>query len=176
MVEILTTTKTVLPPSLHPDTCEPYRWLTHVTLYTRRARDLVPLTAEHFAALEEALRPFCPPPRPLPALPKARTKPVVLGYRLHAYAGKALRIATAELAATAEGGRHRKLLAEARKLGSFAHHGVLTLAEITNSLSSACKANGLWKDEGGRLVRRTILDGYNYAANDGLRVPGGRTR
>jgi hypothetical protein len=89
---------------------------------------------------------------------------------MHAYAGAALRMAAQELAATVQGGRHVKLLAEARKLGRYVHHGVLQAAEIADQLSSACKANNLWRDDGGLAVRRTIMDGIKYAAGDGLPI------
>lgn len=50
--------QTVLPPTLHPDTCKPYEWLTEDTLMDTPI-DKLPLLPDDIAArLEDALRPF----------------------------------------------------------------------------------------------------------------------
>lgn len=48
-------TQTVLPPSVHPDTGQPYRWLTLDTLETHGPEDLPVLDAAGFARLDAAL-------------------------------------------------------------------------------------------------------------------------
>ena len=48
--------QTVLPPSIHPDTGEPYYWTTDRTLLDTTLADLPVFAREHFAAMEDVLR------------------------------------------------------------------------------------------------------------------------
>ncbi len=49
----------ILPPTLHPATCQPYVWLTPATLLDIAAAELPPLNTAAIAAL------FAPPPQPM---------------------------------------------------------------------------------------------------------------
>jgi len=51
--------QTVLPPTLHPDTQAPYRWLTPDTLEYLRPHELPPLAPDVLEAITMALAPFC---------------------------------------------------------------------------------------------------------------------
>lgn len=48
--------RTVLPPSIHPDTGEPYVWLNSRTLANTSIDDLPEIAIEHIAAMENTLR------------------------------------------------------------------------------------------------------------------------
>jgi len=61
IVEILTTGKTIIPPSIHADTGKPYLWTTKATLLNTRVTELVRITPSHITALARALRPWVPP-------------------------------------------------------------------------------------------------------------------
>jgi Bifunctional DNA primase/polymerase, N-terminal len=50
--------QTVVPPSVHPSTGRPYRWIGPDALEDTDPGDLPELTPEHVAAIDEALRPF----------------------------------------------------------------------------------------------------------------------
>jgi hypothetical protein len=50
--------QTLLPPTIHPDTGQPYRWTGSVALEDMSPEDLPELLPEHLDAIGEALRPF----------------------------------------------------------------------------------------------------------------------
>jgi hypothetical protein len=50
--------QTVAPPSIHPDTGEPYYWTTARTLLDTPLVDLPAFTREHFVAMEDVLRAY----------------------------------------------------------------------------------------------------------------------
>jgi hypothetical protein len=59
IVELLSTGRqTVLPPTIHPDTNQPYRWLTADTMESVPPAELPELTAAVIERLTEVLRPF----------------------------------------------------------------------------------------------------------------------
>jgi hypothetical protein len=174
LVSILSTRKTVLPPSVHPDTGKPYRWLTGSrTLFNTPAGELVPVTAQHIAALERALRPWCPPPPPAP-VPMAPRWQGKADSAMRKYAERALEGRAAELAGmAANSGRNQGLFTATRYLGKYVAHGVLSEGELTAALAGACKANGLWTDRSSGAARgcmATIRSGLKLAAGDGLPV------
>lgn len=69
--------QTVLPPSRHRDTGEPYRWITERTLLNTPLESLPLFTDEHRAAMEEALRAHgWDAPEPRVVRSKAVEKPV----------------------------------------------------------------------------------------------------
>jgi hypothetical protein len=76
-----------------------------------------------------------------------------------AWALKALEGTVADLAATVEGGRNHALNAAAHRLGRIVARGWLTEAEVRAGLEDACRANGLWKDDGPKGVRATLNSG-----------------
>jgi hypothetical protein len=174
LVSILTTRKTVLPPSIHPDTGKPYRWLTGSrTLFNVPAADLVPLTAQHVAAMGDALRPWCPPPAPAP-VPMAPRWQGKADSAMRKYAERALEGRARDLAGMApNSGRNLGLFTATRYLGKYVAHGVLSEGELTAAMAGACKSNGLWMDRssgGARGCMATIRSGLKLAAGDGLPV------
>jgi hypothetical protein len=168
LVEILTSTKTVLPPSMHPDTREPYRWLTKGTLYSKPVGNLVPITAEHIAALEVVLRPWCPLP-PAPKYRPIQPGEIVADARMRAYALATLRNEAKRLAGmSADSGRILRLFGSGCVLGKFVHHKVLAFAEVEAALLAACRANGVLREDGERQCRDSLASGIKKASGDGL--------
>jgi hypothetical protein len=53
----------IIPPTVHPDTGQPYRWLTPETLLDRTSDSLPTIDARRLAELFEQPRPVRPPPR-----------------------------------------------------------------------------------------------------------------
>jgi hypothetical protein len=163
LIEVLTTGKTVLPPSIHPDTKNPYRWLRGpgmATLYSRPIGNLVPITQRHIDALALVLRPWCPAPMPA-KLPKVRPGDILADERMRKYALGALRNAVANLAGMArDSGRNLQLFMSAGQLGIFMHSKVLAKGEIVPALLSACQQNGLVAEDGEAQCLRTMESGF----------------
>jgi hypothetical protein len=167
IIEILTTGQTVLPPTMHPDMGQPYRWKTRRTLYTVPLVNLTAVTPRHIDLLAVALGCETPPAVSPRKQPGHQSK---IDRHFLAYARKALRQAAAELAATGKGDRHNRLRAQACKLGVWVHHGVLTQAEVEGALIAACKQNGYFKEAGARLIYRTIRYGLEMSKHNELPV------
>jgi hypothetical protein len=166
LVSILTKRKTVLPPSIHPDTGEPYRWLTRATLYTRPVLNLVPITAANIDALAVALRPWCPLPQPMrPSI--LQPNELVGDKRMRSYALSALRNEAKRLAGMSEeSGRNTRLFSAGCVLGKFVHHKVLVLGEVEDAMLRACRDNKL--PGGDQQCLATLAQGIKRAVNDAL--------
>jgi hypothetical protein len=163
LVEILTTGKTVIPPSIHPDTKEPYRWLRGpgmATLYRRPLINLVDISVKHIEAMAMVLRPWCPFPMPIKR-PKAMPGDIATDERMRRYALGALRKEAANLAAMARNsGRNIQIFMVAGRLGIFLHNKVLAKAEIVDALLAACQTNGLIADDGEPQCMRSLESGF----------------
>jgi hypothetical protein len=84
LVEVLTTGQTMIPPTIHPTTGKPYRWLTSRSLFDTPLCELPEIGPAHLVALEHALRPWVPE-RPMQALPQQNGE-TVSDRRMQAYA------------------------------------------------------------------------------------------
>lgn len=176
MVEVLTTGQTVIPPTLHPETAQPYRWIDDdLTLFTVPVEELSQITAGHIAALEAALAQWTAPRRKHLA-PRSIANEPTLPTRMRAYAGAALRAEAELLRNTQKGGRNRRLFDAACKLGRYVHHDVLTTDELESALFDSCRTNGLMAEEGQRACQATIASGLHKADGDDLPVLGERSR
>lgn len=170
LVEVLTTGKTVTPPSIHPDTQEPYRWLTRSTLYSKRVDELVTITPAHIEALAEALRPWVPLPKPYVPRPPG---PRASDSRMRAYASAVLAKLCCELAGMRrDSGRNIALHTAGLKLSPYVCHDVLGPGEVEAALIAACRANGLLKEDGMRCCLGTIHQGIRKARRKDLPMLG----
>ena len=61
LVEVLTTGQTVIPPTIYPETGEPYRWLTEYSLFDVPIEELPEFPPDLIEQLEEVLKPWLPP-------------------------------------------------------------------------------------------------------------------
>jgi hypothetical protein len=122
----------VAPPSRHPTTSQPYRWVA--------GRDVGTPLGQLPEALQELLIP--PPKRTLDPVPTVR--PAVAG---HPYGRAALQAECAELAATPKGERNRQLWTSARNLYNLVAGGVLAQAEVDQAIRHAAARCGLLGEE-----------------------------
>jgi len=168
LISILTARKTVLPPSIHPKTGEQYRWLTKGTLYSKPVSNLVPISARHLEDLAVALRPWCPPPKPVrPAI--VTPSDIVADKRMRAYALSTLRNEAKRLAdMPRDSGRNKRLFDTGCVLGKYVHHKVLAFAEVEAALIDACRSNGLVAEDGETQCRQTLTSGLKKASGDAL--------
>jgi hypothetical protein len=167
LVEVLGTGQTLIPPTIHPKTGRPYRWLTSRTLLDTPPGELSVLSRAHLTALGEALRPWLPERQIYvpPSTDRAPTPP----HRLHRYAQAVLDAeANALRRIPKDRGRNWQLFTAACKVGKYVHHRVLALGEIESALLGACQANGLIGDDGLQACRATLASGLRKAANDAL--------
>jgi putative DNA primase/helicase len=174
IVEVLTSGQTVIPPTRHPDTREPYRWTTGATLLDTCVDDLSEITLEHIFALQEALRPWLRPQKthkPYSNGNGANGAHKASGTRIRAYAAAALDGEAKQLAMIGEGGRNYGLFAAVCKLGNYVHHGVLSQSETHTALLDACTANGYIKGHGSAAFEKTFRSGLEWSADDELREP-----
>ena len=76
-----------------------------------------------------------------------------------AWAEAALDGNAAELAACGEGGRNHALNAKAYRMGRMVARGWIEKSRVEAALTDACRANGLFKDDGPKGVRDTLASG-----------------
>jgi hypothetical protein len=155
----------VIPPTIHKDTGRPYHW-TAPDAGLPPLQDLPPLTPDDLAALERALEPWTPRPKPLRVATPAELAALPSDKRLQAYAEIALRREAEQLGAVQAGGRNQALFAAACKLGWAVHHRVVGLGDFEGALLGGCERNGLVKEEGRSACLATIRSGLHRAAND----------
>jgi hypothetical protein len=167
LVEVLATGQTMIPPTIHPKTGRPYRWLTSRNLFNTPIGELSEIGAAHLAALEQALRPWVPE-RPAHT-PRLGDEMLVSEPRWQAYARAVLTNEVNALRVKPKNsGRNWQLFVAACKLGKFVHHRVLSRDEFDNALMQACRDNGLWADDGPGACRATLKSGLDKAQADPL--------
>ena len=76
-----------------------------------------------------------------------------------AWAEAALERNAAELAACGEGGRNHDLNAKAYRMGRMVARDWIEKSRVEAALTDACRANGLFKDDGPKGVRDTLASG-----------------
>lgn len=163
---------TTLPPSIHPKTGKPYTWHTARTLLDTYVDELPTWTAADVLAIETAIAPFLPPPKP-PALIRPRVSVSDLGERERQRQVRyALAIIDGELPALAampeNSGRNHKAFQLACHVGKWVQNGILDQHRVVEPIMQACEANGLVRDTGRAAVLKTINSGLSKAANDAL--------
>jgi hypothetical protein len=174
LVEVLVTGQTVLPPTIHPDTRLPYRWLTKATLFNTPVEQLPTLTEGQLQLLEQGLEPWLPK-RTEYAPPKATDAPVSTT-RMQSYARVVLAAKARDLAELMNGGRNEFLFYATCCTGRYVHHKILAQAELETALLGACERNGLTKDDGLHQCQATIRSGLEKSRNDTLPVLFNRNR
>jgi len=122
----------VAPPSRHPETGQPYRWVLGRGIGTPLG--LVP----------EALRELLNPSARTTHDPITLVRPADPG---HPYGIAALQAECAELAATPKGERNRQLWESARNLYNLVAGGVLTEVQVDHAIRRAAAQCGLLEQE-----------------------------
>ncbi|WP_158220332.1 bifunctional DNA primase/polymerase [Kineosporia sp. A_224] len=129
----------VLPPSTHPDTATPYRWLDPAAPIAAPPRWFVRLL------------------RPVDARPNLEPRQLPSGsdrYGLAALAAEA-----ASVAGTTTGGRNHALNRAAFKAGQLVAAGLLSDDDVRTALMAAADTCGLLADDGHAVTLRTIRSG-----------------
>ncbi len=75
------------------------------------------------------------------------------------WAEAALERNAADLAACGEGGRNHDLNAKAFRMGRMVARGWIEKSRVEHALTDACRANGLFKDDGPKGVRDSLASG-----------------
>lgn len=127
-------TQTAIPPSIHPDTRNPYRWLGAATPFNTPAAELPVMTAEQIAELCMI----------------AGTTP---------YSETALREECACISAAGEGNRNKQLFNSALKVCSLIKDGHITDDAGRDALLRAARQTGLGEAE----IVATINSAYDTA-------------
>ena len=171
-LEVLATgTQTVIPPTVHPDTGQPYEWLTEATLFDIPISKL-PWLRVSIEAIEEAIKPWLPEEpdylgEQLPPRKAAGPIDELLHRRYLPWARAKLDARCAQLAGMT-GGRNTAAFKLACGIGCFVHHRILDESEVQAAILDACRQNGYTKEEGQRAVVATIRSGLNRARNNAL--------
>ena len=171
--------QTVIPPSVHPETSQPYEWekgTTGRTLLDTNVRDLPKLNQAKLAALEEALKPYLLERPSWPADESAKFEPLPAGHELSdlelrrykSYAAAALEGRAKDISETPAGGRNDKLFKGVCYLGKFAWHGLLNKNEFEKLMHDACLKNGLIGDDGRSAFWATFKSAFEMTRNDPL--------
>lgn len=174
IVEILVTGQSVIPPTLHPETQQPYRWLTDATLFDVPVDSLPQITHEHGVALEKALSQWVPEPkRYVPPTPS--DTPLASDKRMQAYARAVLDGEVRMLLGT-RNGRNCQLFHAACKMGKYVHHNLVSFGDVEAALIGAATSNGYLKKDGLYAARSTIKSGVAKAEHDALPALPSRAR
>lgn len=174
LVEVLTTGQTVLPPTIHPETRQPFKWLTQRTLFNTRVYELPTITAGDIAAMRKALEPWAPAPTAAQITGVQLDAVEVGDRRMRALAvGLLDRVSMALAGVPVNHGRNNELFRAVCTVGKFVHHGVLARSEVESKLFSACQRNGLWQDKdcGPKGCRMTFESALRRSVNDKITLP-----
>ena len=167
LVEILTTGQSVIPPTSHPETAKPYRWLTECTLLDVQATELPKLSPQVIERLEKVLQPWLAPTRRYVQRTPTISQPPS-SERMRAYAEAARDSEVRALSKASKGGRNHHLFQSACRLGKYVHHGVLDESQVVEPLLEGAASNGLLADDGRRGCENTIASGLRKAEGDHL--------
>jgi hypothetical protein len=142
----------LLPPSIHPDTGEPYEWLNKSTP--------APLPSSVIAALT---------PKPVERRrPRSTTPPP------SAYAEKALREETDKVANAPQGQRNHTLNAAAFSLGQLVGAGILDEGDVRAELEDAAARAGLGEQETDKTINSGLSSGQRQPRDIPERAVPGR--
>jgi hypothetical protein len=173
LVEVLSHgCQTVIPPTQHPNTGTPYRWIGDVTITDIQVSDLPELAHDVADRLTSALAPWSKQ-RASPAAPATRPRHSTLGeierVRQIGYVNSILRSELPRLAAMApNSGRNRAAYVLVCRVGRWCHAGLLTNCQVVTAIVAASEANGLISEDGLQSVYATIASGFSASMHDPL--------
>ncbi len=176
LVEILASgNQTVIPPTVHPETQQPYRYLTDRSLLDTHVDQLPVFPLDFVEHLEVALKPWLKKESNDADFDGVRFRPKNTPIddcerkRLESWARAKLRNRCAEIASMAkDSGRNLAAFRLACGIGRFVHHGVISEREIIDALLAACEASGLLHEDGRPACLASIRSGLSRAKNDPL--------
>lgn len=168
LVDVLARGKqTVIPPTIHPDTLQPYAWGGEATLMNTPLMSLAVFPVGGEASIREALIAS----GHVESIAR-RTKEY--GHlhsptpenRLIAYGESVLTALCDELTDAPEGQRNQTLFKAACRIGAYIHHGVIPQSIAYASLASACEANGLIRGKERDEFEATFASALEKSARD----------
>jgi hypothetical protein len=173
LVEILAYgNQTVIPPTRHPETGQPYRWLGERTLLNTPVAELpmisVDIAHQFTAVLATRLRSA---PRLAPAHPPLQQSAIEEQERerQRRYAEAIIAQDLKSLASMApRSGRNHATFRLICRVGRWTHHGIIPRDRLIAHVLDACERNGLVRDHGPRAVLATIASGLDKSAGDAL--------
>jgi hypothetical protein len=173
LVEVLARgNQTVVPPTLHPVTGEPYAWLSEATLLNTPVAELPPVPPDLCPRLAAALAPWLErPPCPAPSATVHAGRDLTEQERRAQgrYASAILDREAATLASMPlNSGRNHATFRLACRVGRWAHHGIIGADAIVGAILAACEQNGLIAEDGHHSVMATIASGLRKSAADAL--------
>ena len=179
LVEILGPgNQTVIPPTSHPATGQPYRWTTERWLDNTRVTDLPVIPPDIADRMAVVLRPWLEkPPRPALVRSPARASDLSVQDREQhrRYAAAILaRELTALGSMAPNSGRNDAAFRLVCRAGRWAHHSIIPHDQLVADVFGACERNGLVRDDGCKAVLATIDSGLAKSAGDTLPELGAR--
>ena len=168
--------QSVLPPTIHPDTGEPYRWLSEKTLFDTALEALPLISGDIAERIETAIVRWIE--KPEERIGSGLTHNVIRAgdlseldkRRYEGFAETAIAERTKELAATKEGARNQTLFRDICYLGKFVRHGIVSRDVVMERFCVACRTNGLVRRDGLSAVVATINSALFISRNDPLRA------
>jgi hypothetical protein len=179
MVDILAHgSQTVLPPTPHPGSGQPYHWIGAATLLSTPVAVLPVIGPDIAHRLAAALSPWLiKAPRPAPARRPMRPFDLTQHERhrqLH-YVETILSKELPVLAAMGpDSGRNLAAYRLVCRVGRWVHHGVVPIDRLTTDVLDACEANRLVSDDGRKAVLATVASALAKSAGDALPDLGAR--
>jgi hypothetical protein len=166
--------QSIVPPTIHPETGKPYTWEGEGSIFNKSVFELPILTQGHLDALKEVLRPNLRERPSWSAEDLAKYRAVASGHKFtdedrRRYCGFVSAGMTArakEIDQTPSGNRNSALYAAVCYFGKFLHHGFISEQQFIEPLVSACRRNGLVKEDGLNAVMATVRSGLLISRND----------
>ena len=165
----------VIPPTIHPETLQPYQWLTRDTLFNTPIHQLPEISLKDLEEIEKALKPWLreyqaddPEIEKLGVRPHDQELTQAEAKRYSAFAREGLKRRAAELAETLRGARNDTLFRAVCCFGKYAHWGLIPWEEIYSTFHQACQVNRLIRDKGLPAFNRSFNSGRARSANDPL--------
>jgi hypothetical protein len=173
MVDILAHgSQTVLPPTLHPDSGQPYHWIGAATLLSTPVTALPVIGPDIADRLAAALAPWLASASrsgPSRAALQRCGLPEHERDRQRRYVEAILAGELPALAAMGAGtGRNRAAFRLVCRVGRWVHRGIIPYDRFAADVLMACRRNGLVSDDGRKSVLATIASGLAKSAGDAL--------
>ena len=179
LVEILGPgNQTVIPPTWHPATGQPYRWTTERWLENTPVNDLPVISADIADRMAVVLRPWLekPPRQAVVRSPASASDLSLQGREQHRRYATAIlaRELTALGSMAPNSGRNDAAFRLVCRVGRWAHHRIIPHDQLVADVFGACERNGLVRDDGRKAVLATIESGLAKSAGDTLPELGAR--
>lgn len=166
--------QTVIPPTIHAKTSQPYRW-KNATLIGVRPADLPVITQAMVDEIVTILKPMtyksssaCSETEEAAIVVTEADLSERMRKRMQALADAAFRRQEDRVKEATRPGRSDALNAAVISVGKYVHHGFLAEADVRKRFLEASEANGLVEDNGEIDVKKVISRALAYSKKFGL--------